>query len=123
MTPLSQQQLITYAYEDRMICYLYYTSSGLFASLSRSCILVIYLLALLAFDYCLTLGREIKCIWPLRLSTSSIIFYTGRYSALLTAILLCFGEYWTRDSQEVCVAFFSALMCHLLDEVSAEVRA
>ncbi|KAI0716572.1 hypothetical protein C8Q76DRAFT_616320 [Earliella scabrosa] len=60
--------------------------------------------ALLCFDYVLTLGPEIRFIWPRGLCASSVLFYAGRYPPLLTAFILCFAENWTRHSLQVLFA-------------------
>ncbi|KAI0716587.1 hypothetical protein C8Q76DRAFT_582091, partial [Earliella scabrosa] len=74
--------------------------------------------ALLWFDYLLTLGREINFIWPLRLSTSALLYHTVRYPALLTAIILCFNLAIERLSSTNAISVFSALRIYAVTDRS-----
>ncbi|RPD75587.1 hypothetical protein L226DRAFT_49377 [Lentinus tigrinus ALCF2SS1-7] len=66
--------------------------------------------ALFCYDYCLTFGREVQYIWPLRLSVPSLLFFAVRYPALVnTAFIIldqtCWrgmtDELWLLDSMQL----------------------
>ncbi|KAL7277286.1 hypothetical protein ACG7TL_009142 [Trametes sanguinea] len=44
--------------------------------------------ALFCFDYMLTFAREVRRIWKLRFTTSAMLFYCVRYSALFNTIFV-----------------------------------
>ncbi|PCH35259.1 hypothetical protein WOLCODRAFT_139831 [Wolfiporia cocos MD-104 SS10] len=43
-------------------------------------------MALLCYEYFLTLGREIQYVWKVNCSFASVLFYTWRYSVLLCVL-------------------------------------
>ncbi|KAH9899284.1 hypothetical protein C8Q73DRAFT_787183 [Cubamyces lactineus] len=50
-------------------------------------IVYVVAIALFCYDYCLTLGREVRLVWKRRFSASSILYYTVRYSAVFNVVL------------------------------------
>ncbi|RPD61312.1 hypothetical protein L227DRAFT_65094 [Lentinus tigrinus ALCF2SS1-6] len=48
--------------------------------------------ALFCYDYCLTFGREVQYIWPLRLSIPSLLFFAVRYPALVNTIFIILDQ-------------------------------
>ncbi|KAI0760256.1 hypothetical protein C8Q74DRAFT_213959 [Fomes fomentarius] len=68
--------------------------------------------ALFCFDYSITIGSEVRLIWPRRLSGPSILFYTVRYPALLNTLFVILNEVlWRGISNEVnfCMMYGSYL--------------
>lgn len=55
--------------------------------------------ALLLYEYCLTLPREITCIWLREFSVASWLFLVNRYTALGRSIItaLVYVVNWTRS--------------------------
>lgn len=45
-------------------------------------------LALLRYDYFLTLPQEVHCIWGRKLSAPTVLFYVNRYGILISRVIL-----------------------------------
>ncbi|OSC97812.1 hypothetical protein PYCCODRAFT_1376405, partial [Trametes coccinea BRFM310] len=68
--------------------------------------------ALFCFDYMLTFAREVRRIWKLRFTTSAMLFYCVRYSALFNTIFVVLEQtQWKGPSLSV---VFSALRAYAL---------
>lgn len=69
--------------------------------------------AVLYFDYLLTLGDEVRFVWPTkRLTLVAIVFYLNRYISLLGYIPILFGRYLltlSSDKNKVFWIFSGAL--------------
>jgi len=63
-------------------------------------------LALLFYDYLLTLGREIEYIWAGQFSLPSMLFYIVRYSAIINTICMLAEMYpWSGLNEHSCSVY------------------
>ncbi|KAI8976603.1 hypothetical protein BD414DRAFT_422764 [Trametes punicea] len=69
--------------------------------------------ALIFYDYFLTLYREIRSIWWTRFGSPSLLFYTVRYGAFLSSILIVLDvTQWSEQSNLVSHSAFSGLRAY-----------
>ncbi|KAI9065336.1 hypothetical protein FKP32DRAFT_1568312, partial [Trametes sanguinea] len=77
--------------------------------------------ALFCFDYILTFSREVQRIWKLRFTTSAMLFYCVRYSALFNTIFVVLEQtQWNGISDMV---LFSALRAYALSGQNKSILA
>ena len=65
--------------------------------------MLIWTLAYVAYDYIITLDREIELFWRAKTSVASVLFFANRYSSLVfnfvLFVIFCFPQSevgWTR---------------------------
>ena len=65
---------------------------------------LVYTLAIIAFDYLITLDREIEYFWKRSFSGASILFLANRYTLPVYNLLVIMG-YSTVWSDEVSISY------------------
>ena len=83
------------------------------------------LVALLFYDYLLTFGDEVNCVWRRRLSTATVIYLLMRYPPFLSqALLLIHFVVWSNAALDraalmwVCVAGYKCAKSTVSDVLS-----
>ena len=78
------------------VCDNWFILSHLFVQLTKP---VIYMAAILLYDYCLTVGAEVKRCWVARLSWGLGFFYLNRYLVLFGHVPIMLEFFWLSSYQ------------------------
>ncbi|KAF9007418.1 hypothetical protein BDQ17DRAFT_1407320, partial [Cyathus striatus] len=65
-------------------------------------------IALLCYDYCLTLNMEMKLIWPSRWNSIKILFLLVRYTPYIDSAFLFYNHFGANVSPESCLIAYKA---------------